>query len=91
MADVNGMYPRVGIAGRASKPGEGEGFTFSGKRRPKVKRICEWCGDEWLTSQPNARYHSDACRNAAWYAAQRETVSQNGTGDIFPTARAVGD
>jgi hypothetical protein len=62
---------------------------FSGNRRPKVKRICEWCGDEWLTSQPNARFHSDACRNAAWYELKRVQGIQNAMGSEISTARAV--
>jgi hypothetical protein len=44
-----------------------------------------------MTSQPNARFHTEACRNAAWYAAQRESALQNALEAKISTARAVDD
>ncbi len=44
-----------------------------------------------MTSQPNARFHAEACRNAAWYAAQREGAIHNALEAQKSTARAVDD
>jgi hypothetical protein len=44
-----------------------------------------------MSSQPNARFDTDACRNAAWYELQRRNGSQNAPEGEFPTARAVDD
>lgn len=58
-----------------------------GRRKPKIWKVCQWCGERWLTSQYDALYHSDRCR----VYAHRSGGSKQAVNAKIVTARAVTD